>query len=276
MPSRAARRAGTRLLIAIANRGSAVERRAPRCACARRPRTRTRSCRALARPYKPLKLLRQLGEEPIECSSRQPHSWSEHPTIERSSAGGLSVGGKRNPRLARSSGANGPAGSCSAMTVKVVFGAGTYRQRGRQPDRRTARSRVPARRTQARQPGLVTARRCARRDARSAPVSRPSGEQDHMHPAPGGTRQIALEYGLTSRPSVDKLQIRLHARVRPSKPAGTPSRASSCLFPTAIRRSGRAAEGRAVGVGRGRDDLADSAAAVAMRQWRLQPRGPTW
>jgi hydrophobe/amphiphile efflux-3 (HAE3) family protein len=178
--------------------------------------------------------------------------------------------------LAAEGGADGPCGQLArAGTVKVVFGPGTFiNEAASQIDEQlTAQTRQAE--AQARQAeGVVTRAALARGLSRASAVA--LGRQASKITIvrfQEGLVKLALEYGLTSRPSIDNANFVSTLVFDSSKPAGTPKQRFAYLFPSrdaalvSVRlKAGLSEAARTRTIGEIRQ-------AVAMSQWRLAHGG---
>jgi hydrophobe/amphiphile efflux-3 (HAE3) family protein len=173
-------------------------------------------------------------------------------------------------------GARGPCGALArAKTVKVVFGPGTFiAEAASQLDEQlSAQSRQAE--AQATQAGEVV-RRAALARGLSAARATALGRQANkvtIGRFQESLVKLALQYGLSSRPSIDNANFVSSVVFDSSKPAGTPKQRFAYLFPSAnaalisVRmRAGlsEAQRTRTIGLIR---------RAVGMSQWHLQRGG---
>ncbi len=175
--------------------------------------------------------------------------------------------------LAKEGGANGPCGKLAlARTVKVVFGPGTFvNEAANQIDEQLAQQTHQAQ-AQAKQAESVVARAALRRGL-SAGEARSLGRQAAKITTvrfQEGLVTLALQYGLTSRPSLENHDFVSSLVFDSTKRAGTPKQRFAYLFPS---------RGAALVSVRMRAGLSESQRthtidlirkAVAMPQWRLQ------
>jgi uncharacterized protein len=173
-------------------------------------------------------------------------------------------------------GVNGPCGQLArAHTVKVVLGPGTFvNEAANQIDEQLAAQTKQAE-TQARQSERAVTSAALRRGL-SAEEARSLGHQASKITTARfqeGLVTLALEYGLTSRPTLENHDFVTSLVFDSSKPAGTPKQRFAYLFPSrdaalvSVRmRAGlsEAQRTRTIGLIR---------SAVAMPQWRLQHGG---
>ncbi|HYM45659.1 MAG TPA: MMPL family transporter [Solirubrobacteraceae bacterium] len=175
--------------------------------------------------------------------------------------------------LGAEGGPNGPCGRLArARTVKVVLGPGTFVNEAAEQiqDRLTAQTRQAE--AQARE---------AQRVVSSAALARGLGEAEAqqlgrqassitMARFREGIATLALQYGLTSRPSLDEPGFVSTLVFDSSKPAGTPKQRFAYLFPSpeaaliSVRMKAGLSEGARTRT------IALIRAAVGMKQWRLQ------
>jgi len=173
-------------------------------------------------------------------------------------------------------GVNGPCGQLArAHTVKVVLGPGTFvNEAANQIDEQLAAQTKQAE-AQARQSEAAVTRAALRRGL-SAEEARSLGQQASKITTARfqeGLVTLALEYGLTSRPTLENHDFVTSLVFDSTKPAGTPKQRFAYLFPSrdaalvSVRmRAGlsEAQRTRTIGLIR---------SAVAMPQWRLQHGG---
>jgi hydrophobe/amphiphile efflux-3 (HAE3) family protein len=175
--------------------------------------------------------------------------------------------------LAAEGGPSGPCGQlASARTVKVVFGPGTFvNEAANQIDEQLA-SQTKQAEAQAKQAERVVTQAALRRGL-SAAEARTLGRQASKITTARfqeGLVTLALQYGLSSRPSLDDHNFVTTLVFDSSKPAGTPKQRFAYLFPSrdaalvSVRMKAGLSESqrtRTIGLIR---------RAVAMPQWRLQ------
>jgi uncharacterized protein len=178
--------------------------------------------------------------------------------------------------LGAEGGVNGPCGQLArAHTVKVVLGPGTFvNEAANQIDEQLAVQTKQAE-VQARQSETAVTRAALRRGL-SAEEARSLGHQASKITTARfqeGLVTLALEYGLTSRPTLENHDFVTSLVFDSTKPAGTPKQRFAYLFPSrdaalvSVRmRAGlsEAQRTRTIGLIR---------SAVAMPQWRLQHGG---
>jgi uncharacterized protein len=178
--------------------------------------------------------------------------------------------------LGAEGGVNGPCGQLArAHTVKVVLGPGTFvNEAANQIDEQLAAQTKQAE-VQARQSETAVTRAALRRGL-SAEEARSLGHQASKITTARfqeGLVTLALEYGLTSRPTLENHDFVTSLVFDSTKPAGTPKQRFAYLFPSrdaalvSVRmRAGlsEAQRTRTIGLIR---------SAVAMPQWRLQHGG---
>ena len=174
--------------------------------------------------------------------------------------------------LAKEGGANGPCGQLArAHTVKVVFGPGTFiNEAANQIDEQLAQQTKQAQ-TQAKQAEGVV-RRAALRRGLSASEAQALGRQSAKITTARfqeGLVTLALQYGLTSRPSLESHDFVTSLVFDSSKPAGTPKQRFAYLFPSrdaalvSVRMRAGLSESQRT------HTIALIRQAVAMGQWRL-------
>ena len=174
--------------------------------------------------------------------------------------------------LASEGGPSGPCGQLArAKTIKVVFGPGTFiNEAANQIDEQLAAETQQAE-AQAKQAEHVVSRAALARGL-SASQARTLGQQASKITI-GRFQEnlvtLALEYGLTSRPSIEDPNFISTLVFDSSKPAGTPKSRFAYLFPSpdaalvSVRmKAGLSETARIRTIGLIRQ-------AVAMRQWRL-------
>jgi uncharacterized protein len=175
--------------------------------------------------------------------------------------------------LAREGGAHGPCAELGhGHPVKVVFGPGTFvNEAANQIDEQLA-SQSKAAAAQAKQAERVVTRAALKRGL-SAAEARALGRQASKITTARfqeGLVTLALEYGLTSKPSLDNRDFVTSLVFDSTKPAGTPKQRFAYLFPSreaalvSVRmRAGLSESERTRTIGLIRR-------AVAMPQWRLR------
>jgi hydrophobe/amphiphile efflux-3 (HAE3) family protein len=178
--------------------------------------------------------------------------------------------------LAAEGGANGPCGQLArARTVKVVFGPGTFvNQAANQIDEQLAAQTKHAE-AEAKQAKQVVSQAALARGlgaAKAAELGRQASKITIARFQEGLVR-TALQYGLTSRPSIDDPKFVSTLVFDSSKPAGTPKQRFAYLFPSAsaalvsIRLRAGLSEGART------HTISLIRRAVAMSQWRPQHGG---
>ncbi|MEA2208270.1 MAG: uncharacterized protein QOF54_747, partial [Solirubrobacteraceae bacterium] len=175
--------------------------------------------------------------------------------------------------LASEGGASGPCGQLArAHTVKVVLGPGTFvNEAANQIDEQLAIQTKQAE-AQAREAQRTVTRSALARGL-SAEQARSLGREASKITTARfqeGLVTLALEYGLTSRPTLEDHQFVTSLVFDSTKPAGTPKQRFAYLFP------GREAALVSVRMRAGLSEdqrtrtIAEIRRAVAMPQWRLQ------
>jgi uncharacterized protein len=174
--------------------------------------------------------------------------------------------------LPQEGGIDGPCGQLARMkTVKVVFGPGTFvNEAADQIDEQlTAESRQAD--AEAKQAEQVVLRAALARGLPAAQARTFAQQASKITIARFQESVVttALQYGLTSRPSIENPEFVSALVFDPSKPAGTPKQRFAYLFPspdaalvTVRMRAGLSEAQRTRTIGLVRQ-------AVAMRQWRL-------
>jgi len=218
---------------------------------------------------------RSFGEEPIEVlvkGSLQQLVLSSD--IERlAGLEGCLAGNVPASALALEGGANGPCGQLARIkTVKVVFGPGTFiNEAASQIDEQLATESAQAQ-AQAKQAERVVYKAALARGLPAA-EARTLGKQASkitIGRFQESVATLALQYGLTSRPSIEDSEFVSTLVFDSSKPAGTPKQRFAYLFPNSDS---------ALVTVRMQAGLSESARtrtielirqAVAMRQWQLQ------
>lgn len=178
--------------------------------------------------------------------------------------------------LAAEGGLSGPCGQLAkAHTVKVVFGPGTFiNEAAEQIDQQLA-ARTVAAKAQAAQ---------AQRVVQAAALARGLGHAQALVLGERASRitlarfqeelvTLALQYGLTGRPSIDEPNFVSTLVFDPAKPAGTPKQRFAYLFPSAdsalvsVRMKAGLSEAQRTRT------IALIRKATAMPQWKLQHGG---
>ena len=180
---------------------------------------------------------RNFGEEPIEVLVKgdlQQLVLSED--IDRLvGLEGCLSGNVPASALAREGGPNGPCGQLArAHTIKVVFGPGTFiNEAASQIDEQLA-SQTKQAQTQAKQAERVVRRQALRRGLSESEAQTLGREAAKITTArfQEGLVTLALQYGLTSRPSLDDHDFVTSLVFDSTKPAGTPKQRFAYLFPS--------------------------------------------
>jgi uncharacterized protein len=175
--------------------------------------------------------------------------------------------------LAAEGGPSGPCGQLArARTVKVVLGPGTFvNEAANQIDEQLAAQTRQAE-AQAQQAERAVSAAALARGLTATEVRRLGRQASRITTArfQEGLATLALQYGLTARPSLDNRNFVSTLVFDSSKPAGTPKQRFAYLFPSrdsalvSVRLKAGLPEGartRTIGLIR---------QAVAMSQWRLQ------
>jgi uncharacterized protein len=174
--------------------------------------------------------------------------------------------------LASEGGARGPCGQLAkAKAVKVVLGPGTFVNEAAEQIDEQLTSQTKQAEAQARAAQRVVAQ-AALAQGHSAVEARTLGAQASsitMKRFQEGIATLALQYGLTSKPSLDDPEFVSTLVFDSSKPAGTPKQRFAYLFPNrnvaliSVRmKPGLSAAAR-------KRTIALIGEAVAMKQWRL-------
>jgi hydrophobe/amphiphile efflux-3 (HAE3) family protein len=169
-------------------------------------------------------------------------------------------------------GANGPCGRLArAHTVKVVLGPGTFvNEAANQIDEQLA-SQTKQAEAQAKQAERVVTRAASKRGLSQSEARALGREASKITTGrfQEGLVTLALEYGLTSRPSLDNHEFVTSLVFDSSKPAGTPKQRFAYLFPArdaalvSVRMRAGLSESQR------RRTIALVREAVAMPQWKL-------
>jgi predicted RND superfamily exporter protein len=174
--------------------------------------------------------------------------------------------------LAAEGGANGPCGQLRrAHTVKVVFGPGTFiTEAVEQSDEELTAQTKQAEATAKQSEQVITKAALARGEG--AAQARKLGQQASsitLARFKEGLATLALQYGLTERPSLENLSFISTVVFESDKPAGTPKQRFAYLFPNheaalvSVRlKSGSSERARTRTIALIRE-------AVAMKQWHL-------
>jgi len=174
--------------------------------------------------------------------------------------------------LAVEGGANGPCGQLARThTVKVVFGPGTFiTEAVEQSDEELAAQTKQAEATAKQSEQVITKAALARGEG--AAEARKLGQQASsitLARFKEGLATLALQYGLTERPSLEDLSFISTVVFESGKPAGTPKQRFAYLFPNheaalvSVRLKAGLSEGARTRT------IALIRQAVAMKQWRL-------
>ena len=170
-------------------------------------------------------------------------------------------------------GANGPCGQLAkAKTVKVVFGPGTFINESAEQIDEELTVQTKQAEAAAKQAAQVVSKAAVER-GESAEAAQKLGAQASsitLARFKEGLATVALQYGLTSRPSLDDPAFVSTLVFDSTKPAGTPKQRFAYLFPNrdsalvSVRlRAGLSEHERM-------RTIALIRRAVAMKQWRLQ------
>ncbi len=175
--------------------------------------------------------------------------------------------------LGAEGGANGPCGQLArAHTVKVVLGPGTFvNEAANQIDEQLALQTKQAN-AQAKQAERVVRAQARKRGLSEAEADALGHEASKITTGrfQEGLVTLALEYGLTSRPSLENHDFVTSLVFDSSKPAGTPKQRFAYLFPSreaalvSVRMRAGLSEAQRTRT------IALIRRAVAMPQWRLQ------
>ncbi|HEV3318666.1 MAG TPA: MMPL family transporter [Solirubrobacteraceae bacterium] len=174
--------------------------------------------------------------------------------------------------LASEGGTGGPCGQLAkARTVKVVLGPGTFVNEAAEQIDEQLTSQTKQAEAQARAAQRVVTQ-AALAQGHSAAEAHTLGAQASsitMKRFQEGIATLALQYGLTSKPSLDDPEFVSTLVFDSSKPAGTPKQRFAYLFPSpnAALISVRMKPGLSEAARR--QTIALIGRAVAMRQWRL-------
>jgi uncharacterized protein len=175
--------------------------------------------------------------------------------------------------LAVEGGVSGPCGQLArAKTVKAVIGPGTFIQEAAEQIDGQLTVQAKQAEAKARQAQRVVTRAALARGL-SAAEAKALGEQASsitMTRFQESVAQLALQYGLTSKPSLEDPEFVSTLVFDPAKPAGTPKQRFAYLFPSpdAALVSVRMRAGLSPSQRDHTIDLIDQ--AVAMKQWRLR------
>ncbi len=174
--------------------------------------------------------------------------------------------------LAGVGGANGPCGQLAkARTVKVVFGPGTFINEAAEVGDEQLTAQTKQAEVAAKQAEQVV-RKAALTHGESAEEAQKLGKQASsitLARFKEGLATLALQYGLTARPSLDDPSFVSRLVFDSTKPAGTPKQRFAYLFPSreaaliSVRLKAGLTERQRTRT------IALIRQAVAMRQWRL-------
>ena len=178
--------------------------------------------------------------------------------------------------LAKEGGASGPCGQLAqARTVKVVFGPGTFiNEAAEQIDEQLSVQTKQAE-AEAKQAEKVVRRAALARGESEAEAQKLGRQASSITLArfQEGLATLALQYGLTARPSLDDPRFVSTLVFDPAKPAGTPKQRFAYLFPSreaalvSVRLKAGLSEGART------HTIALIRQVVAMKQWRLTRGG---
>ncbi len=174
--------------------------------------------------------------------------------------------------LAGVGGASGPCGQLAkARTVKVVFGPGTFINEAAEVGNEQLTAETKQAEAEAKQAERVVSK-AALAHGESAEEARKLGKQASsitLARFKEGLATLALQYGLTARPSLDDPSFVSTLVFDPTKPAGTPKQRFAYLFPSretaliSVRLKAGLSEGERTRT------IALIRQAIAMKQWRL-------
>ncbi len=175
--------------------------------------------------------------------------------------------------LAREGGVEGPCGQLAkARTVKVVFGPGTFINEAAEQIDEQLTVQTKQAEAEAKQAEEVV-RKAALARGESAEAAQKLAEQASsitLARFKEGLATLALQYGLTARPSLDDPSFVSALVFDSNKPAGTPKARFAYLFPSreaaliSVRLKAGLSEAQRTRT------IALIREAVAMKQWRLQ------
>ncbi|HEX4186483.1 MAG TPA: MMPL family transporter [Solirubrobacteraceae bacterium] len=221
---------------------------------------------------------RSFGEEPIEVLVKGNLQQLVLSTdIERLvGLEGCLSGNVPAAALAAEGGPNGPCGQLArAHTVKVVFGPGTFVNEAASQINEQLATQTKQAEAQARQAQAVVTREALARGLSSSEAASLGSQASKItiERFQEGLLRAALQYSLTSQPSIDNAKFVSSLVFDSSKPAGTPKQRFAYLFPSpnaalvSVRlKSGLSESART-------HTIALIRSAVAMSQWRLQHGG---
>jgi hypothetical protein len=174
--------------------------------------------------------------------------------------------------LAGVGGASGPCGQLAkARTVKVVFGPGTFINEAAEVGNEQLTAQTKQAEAAAKQAEQVVSK-AALAHGESAEEAQKLGKQASsitLARFKEGLATLALQYGLTARPSLDDPSFVSTLVFDSTKPAGTPKQRFAYLFPSreaaliSVRLKAGLTEGQRT------HTIALIRRAIAMRQWRL-------
>ncbi len=174
--------------------------------------------------------------------------------------------------LAGVGGASGPCGQLAkARTVKVVFGPGTFINEAAEVGNEQLTAQTKQAEAAAKQAEQVV-RKAALAHGESAEEAQKLGKQASsitLARFKEGLATLALQYGLTARPSLDDPSFVSTLVFDSTKPAGTPKQRFAYLFPSreaaliSVRLKAGLSEGERT------HTIALIRQAIAMKQWRL-------
>jgi hydrophobe/amphiphile efflux-3 (HAE3) family protein len=174
--------------------------------------------------------------------------------------------------LAGVGGASGPCGQLAkARTVKVVFGPGTFINEAAEVGNEQLTAETKQAEAAAKQAEQVVSK-AALAHGESAEEARKLGKQASsitLARFKEGLATLALQYGLTARPSLDDPSFVSTLVFDPTKPAGTPKQRFAYLFPSretaliSVRLKAGLTEGERT------HTIALIRQAIVMKQWRL-------
>jgi hydrophobe/amphiphile efflux-3 (HAE3) family protein len=175
--------------------------------------------------------------------------------------------------LAREGGVDGPCGQLAkAKTVKVVFGPGTFINEAAEQIDEQLTNQTKQAETAAKQAEVVVRKAALARGESNEEAEKLAAQASSITLArfKEGLATLALQYGLTARPSLDDPSFVSALVFDSNKPAGTPKARFAYLFPSreaaliSVRLKAGLSEGERT------HTIALIRQAVAMKQWRLQ------
>jgi hydrophobe/amphiphile efflux-3 (HAE3) family protein len=222
---------------------------------------------------------RNFGEEPVEVLVHEDlQQLVLGPDLERLiGLEGCLSGKVPAAALAEEGGAGGPCGKLDRLhTVKVVFGPGTFlNEAANQLDQQLEiQNRASEASAAAAERSIYRAAIRAGLGAGKAHELGRAARRVTLAEARSRILSLALQYGLTSRPSLQNAEFLSDIVFDPTKPAGTPKQRFAYLFPSRDTALVSIRMRPGLSQARRNQTIAEIRAAVKMPQWHLKQGRP--